>query len=369
MMNNAFVFSSPQLNIENDIIDKAKVNFISFPTPYSNNAYYKTNGAVQTQATGYKISHPFYLLANKTYIICAKGSNDVSILSEVEQVNASQTSSVSFSFVSCLVAGSGIDNTYYEYTPTENKYVRLSWLDSADFTTCIFEKSQFFDKLIENYRERNPIQVQVEENAVLVGKKINVIGDSYVAGGNTGMTTTWHYKMAQKYSMTYRNYGIGGNGLIDPNRNGVPVVSRYTEMDNDADIVIVIGGKNDFNGQYPIDDFKSGLETLCAGLINKYPTKRIMFFTPWRVSMETIAETSPSQASFTISLIDYVNVIVEICTKYMIPVFDTKNSQMFINNSTFRTTYMESSADVSHTNNDGGTRFEPIASRFVAKNI
>ncbi len=213
----------------------------------------------------------------------------------------------------------------------------------------------------------------------LSGKKINVIGDSYVAYDRTGydyanitsaIKETWHYKLAQKYGMNYRNYGWSGNPLIDNSditSRGEPVINRYSDMDNDADYIVVIGGKNDYNTQIPLTNFRNGLESLCKGLVDKYIGKKICFFTPWRVPQETIVDCDSAQSSATISLIDYVDTIVDVCKKYSIPVFDTKDSEMYIFNSTFRSRYLKSANDVSHLNNAGHDLMLPKGESFLLK--
>ena len=45
----------------------------------------------------------------------------------------------------------------------------------------------------------------------LRGKRIGVIGDSYVRNHQEPVENTWHYKFARKHGMEYHNYGINGN--------------------------------------------------------------------------------------------------------------------------------------------------------------
>ena len=368
-ISNVYVLSEPELAIDKDTVQKANINFFTPPfKAYS--GFIATSNSVYTPGTfvsdaNYEVSDMFLLKGGKTYIIYAFSSPNCAVLSKWQPKTPVSPNQAEYTWVENLVVGGGDGKYFYEYTPENDVFVRLGNRKGTVANSQIFEKNDAFDIAFTYSLSKTQ---SIPANPSLIGKKINVIGDSYVAGnGNVG--NTWHYKMAQKYGMTYRNYGINGNGLITPNRTGTPVVSRYTDMDNDADIVVVIGGKNDFNDQYPLADFKSGLETLCAGLIAKYPTKRILFFTPWRVPMSTIIECDPSLSSFTIPLVDYCDAIVEICKKYMIPVFDTKDSAMFLTDSTFRTTFMQSSTDISHTNNAGGARFEVLGENFVGKNI
>lgn len=197
----------------------------------------------------------------------------------------------------------------------------------------------------------------------LYRKKMCIIGDSYVANHQQSYTLTWHYLIAQENSMSYVNYGINGNGLVASGSPtiGTPVIDRYSEMDDDADYVIVVGGKNDYNKQLSIASFKTGLASICAGLIDKYVARgsKIAFFTPWN---DYDSGTDPSS----IKLIEYVDAIIEVCGKYSIPVFDSsRKSSMFMFNATFRTNYCQSSTDISHLNANGHKLFKNKAFNFL----
>ena len=47
----------------------------------------------------------------------------------------------------------------------------------------------------------------------LNGKRIAVIGDSYVKNHKEPVENTWHYKFAKKYGIQYFNYGRNGNSI------------------------------------------------------------------------------------------------------------------------------------------------------------
>ena len=65
-------------------------------------------------------------------------------------------------------------------------------------------------------------------------------------------------------------------------------------MDNDADMVVVVGGTNDYGtnvvlgGIADTEDvsFYVALNVLCKGLAEKYPGKRIVFITPFHRANE-----------------------------------------------------------------------------------
>lgn len=196
----------------------------------------------------------------------------------------------------------------------------------------------------------------------LWGKTINVIGDSYVYNHKQPQNLTWHYQLGAKYKMTYRQFGKNGNGLVTPQGSGVPVINRYNEMPDDADYVVLIGGKNDYNKQISIADFMAGLHTICKGIMNKYPGKKICFFTPWKVFANDSDDTKD------IKLSEYANAIKEVCAVYGIPVYDANNDDTIrMYDSAFRAKYCQGGNDVSHLNEAGHKLFLKKAEKFLLK--
>ena len=156
----------------------------------------------------------------------------------------------------------------------------------------------------------------------LYGKKINVIGDSMVKGHTLNDADVWTALLASRNNCTVRNYGVNGSYLSNHIPSGLtperlPVIQRYTSMDNDADYVVVFAGTNDANNNISTgtDDstdtetVKGALNVLCDGLITKYPASKICFITPY-------------MRAFNDSYRNTIDAIKTICAKYSIPVFD-----------------------------------------------
>ena len=103
----------------------------------------------------------------------------------------------------------------------------------------------------------------------LNGKRIGVIGDSYVRNHKEPFENTWHYKFAKKHGMEYFNYGKNGNSIAYSSpRWGKAMYLRYAEMADSLDYVIVIGGHNDafkLDSIGGIDNFKRKSFSLPAG--------------------------------------------------------------------------------------------------------
>lgn len=101
-------------------------------------------------------------------------------------------------------------------------------------------------------------------------------------------------------------------------------------MDDDADIVVVFGGTNDFgHGDAPLGDFKDRENTTFYGachvlfrkLIEKYLGNQIVVITPLhRVNEDNpCGKHKPSKVG---TLKDYVKAIREVAEYYSLPVLD-----------------------------------------------
>lgn len=170
----------------------------------------------------------------------------------------------------------------------------------------------------------------------LKGTKINFLGDSITEGAGTSS----HDKMftmliEREYGAICQNYGIGGTRIA---RQKTPTnekhdrdfISRVPEMDNDADIVVVFGGTNDFgHGDAPLGTmsdrtpytFYGALHCLYTALIEKYPGVPIVVLTPLHRITEDIP-TGDNKPAPVGTLKEYVNIIREVAEYYSLPVLD-----------------------------------------------
>jgi lysophospholipase L1-like esterase len=151
------------------------------------------------------------------------------------------------------------------------------------------------------------------------GKTVNFLGDSVTSGA------TYVDALNDIIGFgTVNNYGRIGTTIGGTSSDSF--VNRYTGMSNDADLVIVFGGINDFwHGDVTlgnIDDdtnetLYGSLNLLCNGLIDKYPTKTICFMTPLR--------TSIAAGGLIENMDDVADAVINVCKKFAIPVFDLYN--------------------------------------------
>lgn len=172
----------------------------------------------------------------------------------------------------------------------------------------------------------------------LKGKKINFLGDSITYGAKTsGEEKRFSNLIAQRYGAICNNYGIGGTRIA---RQKTPSAksyadrdfcSRVDEMDDDADIIIVFGGTNDFgNGDAPLGEmsdrtpytFYGALHTLYTKLTEKYPGKQIVILTPLHRWNENNKRGEGGKTEDVGTLKDYVEAIRDVAEYYSFPVLD-----------------------------------------------
>lgn len=133
---------------------------------------------------------------------------------------------------------------------------------------------------------------------ILKDAVVNVLGDSITEGAlasSPGQRFT--DVMKRMYSMKQvNNYGIGGSRIarqvvVTNEPYDRDFCMRYTEMDEDADAVVVFGGTNDYgHGEAPIgtqmdrtpESFWGACHYLMRGLLERYPGKPILIVTPLR---------------------------------------------------------------------------------------
>lgn len=183
-----------------------------------------------------------------------------------------------------------------------------------------------------------------DKNEKFIGKKMNCLGDSitygYIPDNGNQMDNPYPEILRNNLELAEcRNYGISGSTLTTGNQS---MTTRYLEMDNDADIVSVFGGTNDFGtnqslgtlGDTTNATIYGALDVLCNGLIEKYPEAFIFFITPLRRA----DKVGRNEKEYTLE--DVANAIKKVCYKYSIPVLDLYSiGGFYIDNDTFRAIY------------------------------
>lgn len=124
--------------------------------------------------------------------------------------------------------------------------------------------------------------------------KINALGDSITYGdrlSDRGQAFP-NVVAAKAGAVTLNNYGWNGSSIGGPHPDRL--IDRYPAMEPDANLILVLGGTNDyaqFNkagtpvgamGDLTPDTFYGALNLLMCGLKQKYPDGEVVFMTPLR---------------------------------------------------------------------------------------
>lgn len=177
-------------------------------------------------------------------------------------------------------------------------------------------------------------------------KTMNILGDSITWGynPNTGEQIEKNYSILLKERLNLkelRNYGINSSTLADNKISYEPMCNRYKNMDDNADIVAIFGGTNDYGREYfevqlgKINDLGTAtiygaLNNMCIGLKQKYPNSVIFFITPiQRAYIDrgcNFKYATNIKNRLKYSLEDVANAIKEVCKKNNILVFDLYNN-------------------------------------------
>ena len=239
-------------------------------------------------------------------------------------------------FYRILWADNSYTNIYtdeYEFTLTQTQtfQVYIRWVESAVIDNAIF-KPMIRNKYTQNntFAPYGAAQVykplaELINNTPFnwAGKKLNAIGDSIVEHG------LFIKPIQQILNLgTVRNYGIGGSSIAsrgaETDTDYPPACTRYTTMNDDADIIIIHAGTNDYTSQVPLGDadstdittFNGALNVLLSGLRDKYPTALIIV----NNILDRIQDNNPSR--YPIVCQEYRNAIEAACVRNKIVFYD-----------------------------------------------
>lgn len=167
----------------------------------------------------------------------------------------------------------------------------------------------------------------------LKGKKIVFLGDSITEGhGTTGRDKHFVTLVGQwGECREVKNYGIGGTRFAKqskPSANprwDLDFCSRIEELDEDADIVVVFGGTNDYgHGDAPVGTFADrdqytfygACHHIMTRIHERFPGKPAVIMTP----IHRLGEANPDCNGRPLKA--YVDIIREMAEYYAIPVLD-----------------------------------------------
>ena len=211
----------------------------------------------------------------------------------------------------------------------------------------------------------------------LRNKKIGILGDSITAGiGASDFAHSFVGLMSNEFG-DGNVYGYGINASLIANSASIQInpnsmATRYANMSDDLDIVVVFGGINDWyygtgwgdDASTDISTFNGALNVLMSGLEQKYPGKEIIFVTPYSAdyASRNTDGTNPQTGK---TLLDYRNAIMDKARYHAIPVIDLYGEGgMDIAHSSNAKTYY--TADGLHPNDNGHKRIHDRIITFIS---
>ncbi len=172
----------------------------------------------------------------------------------------------------------------------------------------------------------------------LKNKKIVFLGDSITQGVGASKPENCYVSVFEKNTgAKCVNLGISGTRIARQHKltENEPVFdrdfcSRISDIDEDSDIVVIVGGTNDFgHGDAQIgtpddrtpDTFYGALHTLYRGLLERLPMATIVVVTPLHRKNEESAcgDNKPAPVGV---LREYVEIIRSVAEIYSLPVLD-----------------------------------------------
>ncbi|MBR3961162.1 MAG: SGNH/GDSL hydrolase family protein [Clostridia bacterium] len=212
----------------------------------------------------------------------------------------------------------------------------------------------------------------------LFGKKILFLGDSITEGviGVHSYENNFVNRIAKETGAICRNFGVSGTKIqnmvfqYENEAKNESFIKRVERMDDDADVIVVFGGTNDWGeGDAELGNmedrnphtFYGACHTLFLSLIEKYPNAEIVVLTPLHRRRENVPKADGLRHIENDCILeDYVKIIREVAEYYSLPLLDLwKCSRLQPAVPIIRDMYMPDSL---HPNDAG---HEIIASRIV----
>lgn len=214
--------------------------------------------------------------------------------------------------------------------------------------------------------------------------KINFLGDSITEGaGASSINKCYVNLIAENYGAICRNYGVGGTRIaIQKKSSECPqydrnFVTRVDEMEQDADVVVIFGGTNDYgHGDAPLGDFSDtcndtfygALHNLYTSVINKYPDSLIIVLTPLhREGEQNPCGEGGRKPGPVAPLKVYCDIIRDVAQYYSLPVIDLySTSGIQPNIPIIKQKY---TVDGLHPNDVGHAKIAKIIAKFIYNSI
>lgn len=265
------------------------------------------------------------------------------------------------------------------------------------------DKNKTYDPKTIKFLDGESLQDKLDNNMLVTSKlkdKVwNVLGDSITSIDYS--LPTWWQMISTETGIHVNNYGISGtsiahrasrhlydyaHGKLEADKIGYNetdsstwntgncMVERYIKMEDEADIITVLGGTND--DSIPVGDWNStdtatfygALNVLITGLIHKYPGKTVAIFTPPKTKTSHNTDVANPSAILdskattdTISIQLRAEAIKRKCNQYGLPCLDLYNNSG-ISGADINTIYYR---DTWHPSDLGQAKLKTVIQNFI----
>lgn len=208
-------------------------------------------------------------------------------------------------------------------------------------------------------------------------QKVYFFGDSITEGWGASAPENCYVSLfKRKYpSAEILNYGIAGTCIAKNNHE--PVIPRMDwdfnrrvpDLDENADLIVVFGGTNDFGHNSKLGElgdetewtFYGALNILYRNLIEKFPKTKILVVTPMRREIEN----EPNEHGKILK--DYVKAIKEMAENYALPILDMFSVCGITPKCPTNFKFMMN--DATHPNDNGHRRLFEIMDAYISSRM
>lgn len=342
----AMWLSGVEVDLSSDVVPESRVSFLDRVSPNLLDASKLVPGKRVNQANGALLDYPDNSASGYIPVV---GGEDYSF------TEANYYAEYDENYV--FVYGAKLEGVFSLTTQATTRYVRMTIRDVVR-DRFMFVAGSSVPNVYTPF-DSWALTGNIVASSRWIGKAWNVFGDSVIQD----QLSWWRAVSQQLVFGTARNYGVGGTAFTYRNAPpGVPNPELWTEqyyanrvltMDDDADLITIHGGNNDFR-QVPLgqmgdaanNTFYGAVRLTCERLAEKYPDRFVGFMTP--LPHRNMLLTDADGKSWW----DFVDAIQETCARYSFPVLDlSRYTQLRFYNAASRLAFSRQTPE--YPNGDG----------------
>ena len=254
---------------------------------------------VRGLATGMSSTDPFMIIGGKSFEYVGYGFSTTGTITLFKEDGITVDSVIT----TPVIGNSNGDIVRYTFTaPTASSYAALTCDSSILLSNptiiglFIKEAAVKYRSIYDTFTSAQILSLLDRRMGNYSSLKINVLADSISLYGLMDGYNGWFKQLINRMDIPFANignYAIGGNCLSAANENiltGNPaspaMCFRFSEMSSDADVIFVMGGANDGNGNVGTlaeltnttpnsATFVGSMRIIIEGLYSKYNTNNI----------------------------------------------------------------------------------------------